>query len=125
MDTGSSREESKAVRDEILGPQGDEMRCKMECLVTVKCRYSLCKTDDFVFSLEIGCRSACEGPFDLIGGPLGAQNAFHWAICSIFWMHKRAARVDLGSQGSAAAQSDLDRTSVFVRKNERFVFLSD
>ena len=88
----------------------------MECLVTVKCRYSLCKTDDFVFSREFGRRSACEGPFDLIGGPLGAQNAFGWAFYSIFWMHKRAARVDLGPQGSAASQSDLRMTSVFVRK---------
>ena len=96
----------------------------MECLVTVKCRYSLCKTDDFVFSVEFGRRSACEGPFDLIRGPLGAQNAFHWAICSIFWMHKRAARVDLGSQGSAAVQSDLDRTSVFVRKMSVLCFLA-
>ena len=92
------------------------MRCKMECLVTVKCKYSLCKTDDFVFSVEFGRRSACEGPFDLIGGPLGAQNAFGWAFYSIVWMHKRAARVDLGPQGSAAAQCDLRTTSVFVRK---------
>ena len=88
----------------------------MECLVTEKCRFSLCKTDDFVFSRETGRGSACEGPFDLIRGPLGAQNAFHWAICSIVWMHKRAARVDLGPQGSAAFQSDLRMTSVFVRK---------
>ena len=88
----------------------------MECLVTVKCRYSLCKTDDFVFSIAFGRRSACEGPFDLIREPLGAQNAFGWAFYSIFWMHKRAARVDLGPQGSAAAQCDLRMTSVFVRK---------
>ena len=92
------------------------MRCKMECLVTVKCRYSLCKTDDFVFSVEFGRRSACEEPFDLIRGPLGARNAFGWAICSIFWMHKRAARVDLGPQGSAASQPILRVCSVFVRK---------
>ena len=85
----------------------------MECLVTEKCRFSLCKTDDFVFSRETGRGSACEGPVDLIRGPLGAQNAFHWAICSIFWMHKRAARVDLGPQGSAASQSPLRVTSVF------------
>ena len=70
----------------------------MECLVTVKCRYSQCKTDDFVFSVEFGRRSACEGPFDLIREPLGAQNAFGFGIYSIFWMHKRAARVDLGPQ---------------------------
>ena len=76
--------------------QGDEMRCKMEGLVTVKCKYSLCKTDDFVFSVEFGRRSACEGPFDLIREPLGAQNAFDCMIYSIFWMHRRAARVDLG-----------------------------
>ena len=76
MDTGSRREDSKAVRDEILGPQDGEMRCKMECLVTVRCRYSSCRTDDFVFSTEFGRRSACEGPFDLIRGPLGTQNAF-------------------------------------------------
>ena len=74
------------------------MRCKMECLVTVKCRYSRCKTDDFVFSTEFGRRSACEGPFDLIRGPLAAQNAFGCMIYSIFLMHKRAAWVDLGSQ---------------------------
>ena len=92
------------------------MRCKMECMASEKCKFSLCKTDDFVFSRETGRGSACEGPFDLIRGPLGAQNAFHWAICSIFWMHKRAARVDLGPQGSAASQSDLRMTSVFVRK---------
>ena len=55
-------------------------------------------------------------PFDLIRGPLGAQNAFHWAICSIFWMHKRAARVDLGPHGSAASQPLLRVCSVFVRK---------
>ena len=125
MDTGSRREDSKAVRDEILGPQGDEMRCKMECLVTVKCRYSLCKTDDFVFSVEFGRRSACEGPFDLIRGPLGAQNVFGWAIYSIFLMHKRATRVDLGSHGSAASQPLLRVCSVFVRKNECFVVFSD
>ena len=88
----------------------------MECLVTVKCRYSQCKTDDFVFSVEFGRRSACEGPFDHIRRPLGAQNAFGCMIYSIFWMHKRAARVVLGSHGGAAVQSDLDRTSVFVRK---------
>ena len=84
MDTRSRREDSKAVRDEILGPQGDEMRCSMEWLVTVKCRYSFCETDDFVFSMEFGRRSACEEPFDLIRGPLGAQNAFGCAIYSIF-----------------------------------------
>ena len=88
----------------------------MECLVTVKCRYSLCKTDDFVFSIEFGRRSACEGPFDLIREPLGAQNAFGCMIYSIFWMHKRAARVDLGPQGSAGSQPDLRGSSVLVRK---------
>ena len=88
----------------------------MECLVTEKCRYSLCKTDDFVFSRETGRGSACEGPFDLTRGPLGAQNAFHLAICSIFSMHKRAARVDLGSQGSAGFQPIIRVCSVFVRK---------
>ena len=70
----------------------------MECLVTVKCKYSLCKTDDFVFSMEFGRRSACGGPFDLIRMPLGAQNAFGCKIYSILWMHKRATRVDLGPQ---------------------------
>ena len=88
----------------------------MECLVTVKCRFSLCKTDDFVFSLEIGRRGACEGPFDLIRRPLGGQNAFRCMMYSIFWMHKRAARVDLGPQGSAASQRILRVCSVFVRK---------
>ena len=85
----------------------------MECLVTVKCRYSQCKTDDFVFSVEFGRRSACEGPFDLIREPLGAQNAFSCMIYSIFWMHKRATRVDLGSHGSAASQRYLRVCSVF------------
>ena len=70
----------------------------MEGLVTVKCRYSPCKTDDFVFSVEFGRRSACEEPLDLIRGPLGAQNAFGCMIYSILWMHKRAARVNLGPQ---------------------------
>jgi len=88
----------------------------MECLVTVKCRYSLCKTDDFVFSVEFGRRSACEGPFDLIRGPLGGQNAFGCAIYSILWMHKRTAWVDLGPQGSAAVQRYLRVCSVFVGK---------
>ena len=88
----------------------------MGCLVTVKCRYSQCKTDDFVFSVEFGRRSACEGPVDLIREPLGAQNAFGWGIYSIFWMHKRAARVDLGPQGSAGFQSLLRGSSVLVRK---------
>ncbi len=88
----------------------------MGCLVTVKCMYSLCKTDDFVFSVEFGRRSACEGPFDLIREPLGAQNAFGWSFYNIFWMHKRAARVDLGSQGGVACQSLLRVTSVLVRK---------
>ena len=96
----------------------------MECLVTVKCKFSLCKTDDFVFSLEIGCRSACEGPFDLIGGPLGAQNANHSVFNSIFWMHKRAAWVDLGPQGSAAVQPILRMTSVFVGKMSVLCFLA-
>ena len=88
----------------------------MECLVTVKCKYSLCKTDDFVFSLEIGRRSACGGPFDLTGGPLRAQDAIRWGIYSICWMHKRAARVDLGSHGGVAFQPPLRVCSVFVRK---------
>ena len=101
------------------------MRCKMECLVTVKCRYSLCKTDDFVFSVEFGRRSACEGPFDLIRRPLGAQNAFGCMIYSIFWMHKRAARVDLGPQGSAAFQRILRVTSAFVRKMSCLLYTSD
>ena len=56
------------------------------------------------------------GAFDLIGGPLGAQNAFGWAIYSILSMHKRAARVDLGSHGGVAAQSILRVTSVLVGK---------
>ena len=88
----------------------------MGCLVTVKCRYSQCKTDDFVFSTEFGRRSACEGPFDLIREPLEPQNAFGWALYSICCMHKRAARVDLGSHGGVAFQSILRVTSVFVRK---------
>ena len=88
----------------------------MGCLVTVKCRYSQCKTDDFVFSVEFGRRSACGVPFDLTRGPLGAQNAFGWAIYSILLMHKRAARVDLGPHGSAAVQPPLRVCSVFVRK---------
>ena len=92
------------------------MRCNMECMVSDKCKLSLCKTNDFVFSLENGRRSACWGPFDLTRGPLGAQNAFHSAICSIFWMHKRAARVDLGAHGGVAGQRILRVTSVFVRK---------
>ena len=74
------------------------MRCKMECMAPDKCRFSLCKTDDFVFSVEFGRRSACEGPFDHIREPLGAQNAFGCMIYSIVWMHKRAAWVDLGPQ---------------------------
>ena len=88
----------------------------MECLVTVKCRYSQCKTDEFVFSTEFGRRSACEEPFDLIREPLGGHNAFGLAFYSIFCMHKRAARVDLGSHGGGASQSILRVTSVLVRK---------
>ena len=88
----------------------------MEGLVTVKCMYSLCKTDDFVFSRETGRGSACEGPFDLIRGPLGAQNAFGCMIYSIFRMHKRAAKVDLGPHGGAASQSILRGSSVLVGK---------
>ena len=95
----------------------------MECMAPEKCRFSLCKTDDFVFSLEIGRRGACEGPFDLIGGPLGGQNAFRCGIYSIFWMHKRAAWVDLGPQGSAAVQRYLRVCSVFVRKMNVLCFL--
>ena len=70
----------------------------MDCMANEKCKLSLCRTDDFVFSLEIGRRGACEGHFDLIGGPLGGQNAFRCMIYIIFWMHKRAAWVDLGPQ---------------------------
>ena len=92
------------------------MRCKMECMAPEKCRFSLRRTKDFVFSLEIGRRSACEGPFDLTRGPLGAQNANRCGIYSICWMRKRAAWVDLGPQGSAASQSPLRASSVFVRK---------
>ena len=69
-----------------------------------------------MFSVEFGRRSAGEGPFDLIRGPLGAQNAFGWAIYTIFWMHERTARVDLGSHGGAAGQSYLRVTSVLVGK---------
>ena len=98
----------------------------MECMASEKCRFSLCITDDFVFSREIGRRSACEGPCDLIREPLGAQNAFGWAFYSILWMHKRAARVDFGSHGGGVAfQSPLRVTSVLVMKNECFVFLSN
>ncbi len=92
------------------------MMCRMECLVIVKCKLSFCKTDDFVFSMEFGRRSACEGPFDHVREPLGTQNAFGCMIYSIFWMHKRAARVDLGPQGSAASQRILRVCSVFVGK---------
>ena len=101
------------------------MRCNTGCMAREKCRLSLCKTDDFVFSRETGRGSACEGPFDLIRGPLGAQNALGWAIYSILWMHKRAARVNLGSYGGVATQPLLRVCSVFVRKNECFVFLSN
>ena len=59
---------------------------------------------------------------DLIGGPLGAQNANHSVFNSICWMHKRAAWVDLGPQGSAAVQPHLRMTSVFCKENECFVF---
>ena len=96
----------------------------MECLVTVKCKSPRCKTDDFVFSVEFGRRSACEGPFDLISEPLGAQNAFGCMIYNIFWMHKRAARVDLGSHRGVASQSDLRVSSVFVRKMNVLCFLA-
>ena len=96
----------------------------MECLAPEECRYSQCKTDDFVFSVEFGRRSACEGPFDHIREPLGAQNAFGRAIYSIVWMHKRAARVDLGPQGSAASQRVLRVCSVFVRKMNVLCFLA-
>ena len=95
----------------------------MECLVTVKCRYSLCKTDDFVFSTEFGRRGACGGAFALIRKPLGAQNAFGCMIYNIFLMHKRAAWVDLGAQGSAASQRILRVCSVFVRKMSVLCFL--
>ena len=93
----------------------------MDCLVTVICKYSLCRTDDFVFSVEFGRRSACEGPCDIIRRPLGGQNAFGCMIYSIFWMHKRAARVDLGPHGGVASQSNLRGSSVLVRKIS-FVF---
>ena len=66
--------------------------------------------------MEFGRGSACEGPFDLIREPLGPHNAFGCMIYSIFLMHKRAARVDLGSHGGVAFQSPLRATYVFVRK---------
>ena len=68
-----------------------------------------------VFKHSVGSPSLCKA-FDLTRGPLGAQNAFGWAIYSIFWMHKRAARVDLGSHGGEATQPLLRVCSVFVRK---------
>ena len=98
----------------FFDPQGGEMKCKMECMAPEKCRFSLCKADDFVFSLEIGCRSACGVPFGLTRWPLGGQNAFRCMIYSIFWMHKRSARVHLGSHGGVAGQSILRGSSVFV-----------
>ena len=96
----------------------------MECMAREKCRLSLCKTDDCVFSVELGRRSACEAPCDLIREPLGAHNAFGCMIYSICWIHKRAAWVDLGSHGGVASQSNLRVTSVLVGKIECFVFLS-
>ena len=101
------------------------MRCKMECLVTVKCKYSQCKTDDFVFSTEFGRRSACRGPFDHIREPLGAQNAFGCMIYSIFWMHKRAARVDLEPPRECRLATAPPGMFRFREENECFVFLSN
>ena len=68
------------------------------------------------FQWNLGDEVLVGGSFDLIRRPLGAQNAFGCMIYTIFWMHKTAAWVDLGPQGSATFQPILRVCSVFVRK---------
>ena len=62
MDTGSRREDSKAARDEILGPQGDEMRCKMECLVTVNVGIPYVELMILCFQWNLGDEVLVRGP---------------------------------------------------------------
>ena len=56
------------------------------------------------------------GPLTSQEGLLGARMHSAARFISFFWMHKRAARVDLGSHGGVAFQRILRVTSVFVRK---------
>ena len=98
------------------------MRCKMECLVTVKCRYSQCKTDDFVFSVEFGRRSACGWPFDLIRGPLGAQNAFGCMIYSIFLDAQEGRKGGFRTPWECRGATDPPGMFRFREENECFVF---
>ena len=64
FDEGSGRTQSRRVRCESgsqsnFAPQVAEIRPRMECMAGKRCRFSLCQTDDFVFSPEIEQTSAC------------------------------------------------------------------
>ena len=64
FDEGSGRTQSRRVRCESgsqsnFAPQVAEIRPRMECMAGKRCRFSLCQTDDFVFSAEIDQTSAC------------------------------------------------------------------
>ena len=64
FDEGSGRTQSRRVRCESgsqsnFAPQVAEIRPRMECMAGKRCRFSLCQTDDFVFSPEIDQTSAC------------------------------------------------------------------
>ena len=92
----------------------------MECMAPEKCELSLRKTDDFVFHQKLDNEVLTGGGIDLTRGPLAGQNPNRSGLYSIIWMHKRAAWVDLGPQGSAGSQSDLRATSVLC-ENECFL----
>ena len=61
---GTARAQDRRIRCEgssqcSFAPQGGEIDSKMECMAGRKCKFSLCQTDDFVFSLEIDQTIAC------------------------------------------------------------------
>ena len=64
FDEGTVRTQSRRVSCESgsqcnFAPQVAEIRPRMECMAGKRCRFSLCQTDDFVFSQEIDQTSAC------------------------------------------------------------------
>ena len=101
FDEGSGRTQSRRVRCESgsqsnFAPQVAEIRPRMECMAGKRCRFSLCQTDDFVFSPEIDQTSACGITLSpkkghtcsariAVATILKAQAAAKWSVLTPIW----------------------------------------
>ncbi len=69
-----------------------------------------------MFSLEVCLRSACEGPFDRLRGPILLMCTNSQGVNTIIGVQAVPEGVIWEAHGTAASQSFLDLTSVFVRE---------